>query len=82
SSVTRISAVAPNIPKTYTSKSTRDNLRKSVGLLVVSSYTIKVLILTTLQIAITSIIVIIFSQTIVGQTLHIAEQLLIPGLFV
>ncbi|CAH8548544.1 unnamed protein product [Schistosoma turkestanicum] len=82
SSVTKISTATTNIPRTYSSKSTVNKLPKPDRLLVVSSYTSKVLIFTTLQIAITLIVSIIFSQSLAGQVLHIAEQLLIPALFV
>ncbi|CAH8508956.1 unnamed protein product [Schistosoma turkestanicum] len=56
-----MSAVAPDTPWTYTSRCTMNELPKPDRLLVMSSYTRKVLKLTTIQIINTSIIVIILS---------------------
>ncbi|CAH8298822.1 unnamed protein product, partial [Schistosoma turkestanicum] len=61
SSITEISADDPTIPSSLTSRYTLNKIKKADRLLVVSSYTIKVLILTIIQTVILSVIVIISS---------------------
>ncbi|CAH8298813.1 unnamed protein product, partial [Schistosoma turkestanicum] len=80
--VKEVSAVPPTILWTKTTRCTVDALQKPDRLLIVSSYTIKVLMLTAIQIVVTSVIVIILSVNYLQEMFRNSKvQLLVAGLF-